>query len=446
MKRVLSVIVLLALLAKPVGAFVIAPLLLAAPVVETAAGSFATWAALAAGVGATLFSVKLQDSSGNEFLRVRLNPNSAAYVPVNWTAGTLAGNDPVPPGTAPAVTTYGCSTFNGTSTGFSSKEAACGDQVAQLNASLSPTFTFGLGACTASSCVITKSSASVCGGPCLPLSGSIATTTTCAAGYSASGGSCVLTTPTAVPYPADANCGLKFSAGVMSYDSRDPDCASPSGPSPAVGQINLSSDGKTLTVTNTAGTQRVQVAVQTDGTVKITTWTPSSTDPTTTTIQTATVSNPASTPKVTTTQQSVTNSTGSTAFTQTSTPGTSNDKPITFPDDYSREATQQAVLAKLGDIKTSVDNLTKTAPAPDDPVALTSDDINGVFFPDTFTTLHAWQMPARAVACPTWSFAVFSHSYTIDAHCALIESQRAFFSSIMLLVWSLAALFIVLGA
>ena len=205
-------------------------------------------------------------------------------------------------------------------------------------------------------------------------------------------------------------------------------------------------DGKTLTVTNTAGTQRVQVAVQTDGSVKITTWTPSSTDPTTTNIQTATVSNPASTPTVTTTQQATTNSVGTPAFTQTSTPTTSNDKPITFPDDYSREATQQAVLTKLGDVKTSVDNLTKAADAPADPVALTSDDITGVFFPDTFTTLRAWQMPARAVACPTWSFSVFSHSYTIDAHCALIENQRAFFSSIMLLVWSLAALFIVLGA
>ena len=41
---------------------------------------------------------------------------------------------------------------------------------------------------------------------------------------------------------------------------------------------------------------------------------------------------------------------------------------------------------------------------------------------------------------------MWSNSYTIDAHCALIESQRALFSAIMLLVWALVALFIVMGA
>ena len=439
MKRLLAVFVFLALLAKPVGAFVGVPLLFAPPVIEAIGGTFATWAALAAGVGATLYSVKLKDDSGNEFLRVRLNPNSPAYVPVNWSAGTHSYDDPVPPGTAGAVdrfTAYSC----GISAPQDSAAAVAGLVTANFNngISYSACTSASNGGCSVGSlCVCSAEQGGIC---------AIQTAQVCPAGYSASGGSCVLTTPSAVSYPPDNRCGLKFAGGVMSYDSRDPDCASPGGTSPAVGQVNLSGDGKTLTVTNTAGTQRVQIAVQPDGSVKITNWTPSSTDPTTTNIQTATVSNPASTPTVTTTQQSATNSTGSTAFTQTSTPGTSNDKPITFPDDYSREATQQAVLTKLGEIKTSVDNLTKAADPPADPVALTSDDITGVFFSDTFTTLRAWQLPARAVACPTWSFSVFSHSYTIDAHCALIENQRAFFSSIMLLVWSLAALFIVLGA
>jgi hypothetical protein len=439
-KRFLAVFVLLALLAKPVGAFVGVPLLFAAPVIEAAGATFATWAALAAGVGATLFSVKLQDDSGNEFLRVRLNPNSPAYVPSGWTPAPNSYDDPLPPGTAAPVFSYGGGS-TGVSPFVSSPAGACNSWLSGCQGGFcgGP---YTLTSTANGTCSYTyPGCGSVCSG-----SGSYNTAVGCPTGYTFNGSTCNLTSAPSVAYPPDNRCGLKFSAGTMSYDSRDPDCASPSGTSPAVGQVNLSTDGKTLTVTNTAGTQRVQVAVQTDGSVKITTWTPSSTDPTTTTIQTATVSNPASTPKVTTTQQSVTNSTGSTAFTQTSSPGTSNDKPITFPDDYSREATQQAVLAKLGDVKTSVDNLTKAADAPADPVALTSDDINGVFFPDTFTTLHAWQMPARAVACPTWSFSVFSHSYTIDAHCALIENQRAFFSSIMLLVWSLAALFIVLGA
>ena len=433
MKRFLSVFVLLALLVKPVGAFVAVPLLLAPPVIEAAGATFATWAALAAGVGATVYSVKLQDTGGNEFLRIRM-PNSPAYVPPGWTAGASSSADPVPPGTTGSVTQYALS---GIFQYFSTAVAACSAFYAgagQTGGFVAP------GTCASNATI----------GCCYGNQGggniAFVTQTVCPAGYSASGGSCVLTTPTAVPYPPDNRCGLKFAGGVMSYDSRDPDCATPGGTSPAPGQVNLSPDGKTVTVTNPAGTQRVQVAVQPDGTVKITTWAPSSTDPTTTDIQTATVANPAATPTITTTQQATTNSVGTPAFTQTPTPTTSNEKPITFPDDYSREATQQAVLTRLGEIKTSVDNLTKAGDAPADPVALTSDDITGAFFSDTFTNLRAWQLPARAVACPTWSFSVFSHSYTIDAHCTLIENQRAFFSSIMLLVWSLAALFIVLGA
>jgi hypothetical protein len=236
----------------------------------------------------------------------------------------------------------------------------------------------------------------------------------------------------------------------MSYDSRDPDCASPGGTSPAVGQVNLSSDGKTLTATNTAGTQRVQIAVQTDGSVKITTWTPSSTDPATTNIQTATVSNPASTPTVTTTQQATTNSVGTPAFTQTPTPTTSNDKPITFPDDYSREATQVSVLgkvttidSKLADIKTQ---LTTDGHSPDDPVAKTQTDIEGVFFSDTFTALKAWQLPVRSASCPTMTIGFLGNSYTMNSHCPILESNRAVLSAVMLICYTVIALFIVLGA
>ena len=72
--------------------------------------------------------------------------------------------------------------------------------------------------------------------------------------------------------------------------------------------------------------------------------------------------------------------------------------------------------------------------------------IQGAFFPGTFDSLRGWTMPARSVACPTWSFSVWSHTYTIDAHCALIEQQRALMSSICLLVFGIVALFIVLGA
>ena len=442
-RRVIAALLMFFVLSKVATAFVGVPLLFAPPVIEAVGGTFATWAALAAGVGATLYSVKLKDDSGNEFLRVRLNPNSPAYVPVNWTAGTLASNDPVPPGTAGAVdrfTAYSC----GISAPQDSAAAVAGLVTANFNngISYSACTSASNGGCSVGSlCVCSAEQGGIC---------AIQTAQVCPAGYSASGGSCVLTTPSAVSYPPDNRCGLKFAGGVMSYDSRDPDCASPGGTSPAVGQVNLSGDGKTLTVTNTAGTQRVQIAVQPDGSVKITNWTPSSTDPTTTNIQTATVSNPASTPTVTTTQQSATNSTGSTAFTQTATPGTSNDKPITFPDDYSREATQVSVLgkvttidSKLADIKTQ---LTTDGHSPDDPVAKTQTDIEGVFFSDTFTALKAWQLPARSASCPTMTISFLGNSYTMSSHCPILESNRAVLSAVMLICYTVIALFIVLGA
>jgi len=451
-RRVIAALLLFFVLSKVATAFVGVPLLFAAPVFEAAGTTFATWAALAAGVGATLFSVKLQDDSGNEFLRVRLNPNSPAYVPSGWTGGAHAYDDAVPPGTSGAVTVYGIPYFG--TTGFATAQLAADDGCAKINQS------FGPGTCDSGSPSYSVNGSAGCsvGNPCFTFCQTyqgnqtcdhvytpMSTSQVCPAGYSVSGAACTLTTPAAVPYPPDSRCGLKFSAGVMSYDSRDPDCASPGGTSPSVGQVNLSSDGKTLNVTNTAGTQRVQVAVQTDGSVKITTWTPSSTDPTTTSIQTATVSNPASTPTVTTTQQATTNSVGTPAFTQTPTPTTSNDKPITFPDDYSREATQISVLgkvtaidSKLADIKTQ---LTTDGHSPDDPVAKTQTDIEGVFFSDTFTALKAWQLPARSASCPTMTISFLGNSYTMNSHCPILESNRAVLSAVMLVCYTVIALF-----
>ena len=455
-RRVIAALLLFFVLSKVATAFVGVPLLFAPPVIEAVGGTFATWAALAAGVGATLYSVKLKDDSGNEFLRVRLNPNSPAEVPVNWSAGTHAYDDPVPPGSTGSVPSFQSSYFGGPLFGTAQQAAdyACG----QVNAAFGPgtcdsglaSYSESAGGCSSGSPCFTFCQTYQGNQTCGHVHSPIGVGAMCPGGYSPSGASCVLTTPTAVPYPPNNRCGLKFAGGVMSYDSRDPDCGSPSGTSPAVGQVNLSSDGKTLTVTNTAGTQRVQVAVQTDGSVKITTWTPSSTDPTTTNIQTATVSNPASTPTVTTTQQATTNSVGTPAFTQTPTPSTSNDKPITFPDDYSREATQVSVLgkvttidSKLADIKTQ---LTTDGHSPDDPVAKTQTDIEGVFFSDTFTALKAWQLPARSASCPTMTISFLRNSYTMNSHCPILESNRAVLSAVMLICYTVIALFIVLGA
>jgi hypothetical protein len=224
----------------------------------------------------------------------------------------------------------------------------------------------------------------------------------------------------------------------MSYDSRDPDCDDT-----APAQIVKSPDGKTLTATSANAAQQTKIEVETDGSLQVTSWTPSSTGNGTSTVNSVKIASPesATSTQIQSVTQGTVNGVGTDAF---QVAPTSSQQP--FPDDYSREGTQQSVLTKLGEVKTALEDLTKSADEPADPEPKTSDEISGVFFPDTFTSLQSWQLPARAVACPTWSFAVFSHSYTIDTHCALIEQQRGTFSAIMLLIWSLAALFIVLGA
>ncbi len=260
--------------------------------------------------------------------------------------------------------------------------------------------------------------------------------TGCPSGYSLSNGTCTLSNATAVRYPANNRCGLKISGGVMTYDSRDPDCDGP----PAG---MLSTDGKTLTVTQ--GGQRIQVKVNADNTVSISQWTPTTSG--NTQIDTVKTGDPASSgsSQIKSSSQSTTTATGDDAFSQSPT-GQSPQ----FPDDYARDATVAAgnvqlsqINLKLADIKTQ---LTTDGVTPLDPTPRTQGEIEGVFFPSTFDPLKGWTMPARSVACPTWSFTIWSHSYTIDSHCGLIENQRAVVSTICLLVFALIALFIVLGA
>ena len=447
MKRIAVLLVALALLAKPAGAFVGVPLLFAPPVVTTVGGGvMATWAAIAGGVGALLYSVGLRDDQGNEFLRLRMNPNAPQVVPPGWSAGT-AGNDPNPPSTAPQVVT-GCSWFLGSITGAYADGQSC---VSALIAPSGPnggcqhldcdpasgdqpgSCACAISGCASGSCTVSIDGFATHNTPSAGYSQS------CPAGYSASGPSCVLSNPPAVRFPPDDRCGLTFSGGVMSYDSRDPDCDGTSPPG-----IQKSTDGKTLTVSNPQ--QQIKIEVATDGSVKITTWSPSTTDPTKTQVQQVTVATPGTTTAQSRgTQNTVVNGVGDPAFQVQPTAGSSP-----FPDDYSREVTQQSVAQKLTTVNTKLDtlhgDLTTRPDRPVDPPTPEPSLIEGVFFPDTFVFLRSWTLPARGVACPTWSFSAFSHGYTIDAHCPLIENQRTFFSAIMLLVWGLIAMFVVLGA
>lgn len=60
--------------------------------------------------------------------------------------------------------------------------------------------------------------------------------------------------------------------------------------------------------------------------------------------------------------------------------------------------------------------------------------------------LKNFAVPSHASECPKPTFSVFGHEYRWEVHCTLMDQNRALIEAAMLLVWSIAALFIVLRA
>ena len=86
------------LVGKVVYSFVPVPALLAVSYTAAGGASYATLAALAAGIGAALWSVDIKDqTTGATAMRVRVAPDAPARVPAGWTAASSPANDPVPP-------------------------------------------------------------------------------------------------------------------------------------------------------------------------------------------------------------------------------------------------------------------------------------------------------------------------------------------------------------
>jgi hypothetical protein len=431
------------LVVKVVYSFVPIPALLAVSYTAAGGASYASLAALAAGIGAALWSVDIKDeTTGATAMRVRIAPDAPSRVPSGWTAAGNPANDPVPPGTAGSVTTYYLTSGNyGFNGGYTTQISVCQAYVASIaNSQNTPHDAFISGKPGCRWYDSYPASATPPGSHALNGNDiAFLTQSVCPTGYALSGSVCTVSNPSIVASPPDLECGVKISGGVISYDSRDPDCT---GTAPA--GVVKAVDGKTLTVSGAK--VQVKIEILTDGSVKITDWAPSTTDPTQTTVRqvgTTSPAAPSSPGTINGVQQSGVNAVGQPAFAVTPGGAQTQASPITFPDDYARENTAQTASTKLSDIKTA---LTDPGKAAADPAAKTPEEITAEFFPSTFSGLKAWAFPSRSVACPTWSFSVWSHSYTIDAHCALIESQRALFSAIMLLAWALVALFIVMGA
>lgn len=123
--------------------------------------------------------------------------------------------------------------------------------------------------------------------------------------------------------------------------------------------------------------------------------------------------------------------------------GTGTASPINFPDDYARQATLQAEVTNTGKIS---DAFTTQATNVTDPTTPTGSDFENAFFKGTFTNLLGWSAPAHTSACPSSSFDAFGRSFTVDAHCQLVNDNFTGVRQAMAVVYALLALFVVLRA
>ena len=134
------------------------------------------------------------------------------------------------------------------------------------------------------------------------------------------------------------------------------------------------------------------------------------------------------------------------------------------------ESTQQQVLvahnqtnSKLDTVNTKIDSTNSkldrlhtdltdpsASAAPSDPSVPNTSQFDDSFFHGTFNSLTGWRLPAHSSQCPVavFDYDLFgSHQHLVlDAHCTIIESVRNVLSSSMIVVYTLTALFIVLGA
>ena len=117
--------------------------------------------------------------------------------------------------------------------------------------------------------------------------------------------------------------------------------------------------------------------------------------------------------------------------------------PIVFPDDYARQATAAASLGELAKISKT---LTDSSDVPDPLVPPSSSGFTDSFFKDTFDNLLGWQVPSHTSSCPTSSFNAFDRTFTIDAHCNLVNENFNNLRTAMTVIYVLMALFIVLKA
>lgn len=108
-----------------------------------------------------------------------------------------------------------------------------------------------------------------------------------------------------------------------------------------------------------------------------------------------------------------------------------------FPGDY----------AKRGEWIAGGTRLKATGAAAGDPEVVKIEDdeeFNAAFFGEVLDDLKFWQLPAHASQCPKPSYTLWDVEHEMTAHCDLFDIYGASISLLFDLVWTLAALYVVL--
>lgn len=286
----------------------------------------------------------------------------------------------------------------------------------------------------------------------------------CPAGYVVSGVSCALSNPRLVTSDGKKDLTRTGTAFTLPISANDIDVSLSA---PMKGTIGT--DGSyQLAGTDSAGNLfQLKVTPTTNGgsTVQYKQQTVDSVSNTSTTTQTFTVDSAANITSAvqTSAYESLTvdpaTQTATVTTTGTGTPtAQASQQAITFPSDYARtgeaataaQPVTNAVNAQSAKLDTLHHDLTDTVAAPADLAVPSSSQFEDAFFKGTFTNLLAWRLPVHAGICPTavFDYNLFgSHQHLVmDAQCTIAESVRSVLSTVMIVVFTIVALFLVLGA
>lgn len=260
-------------------------------------------------------------------------------------------------------------------------------------------------------------------------------TNSCPSGYTLSGSSCNLSNSSLVKYPSDGiSTYVSDGAGHFVLDPRDPDLPA-SNLSGIAGQSSVtqkSADGKQSSTT----TQNTDGSISHSTTNEYYDSTDASTHQFT---QNFTINNAGAVTSYSTSNPAVNVING--VSTPSSTPLT-----VTFPSDYARVGEAQSAANSTNlKLDTLHNDLTNTSTPATDPTP--PPDSGYKDFGTTFNNLTGWTLPGHTSTCPTPTFSVpWGSTYTISAHCDLINAHWSVLQTAMTVVWTIAALFIVLGA